>query len=70
MKSDRELTIDGRSEDDEAIVQELAVTLQGDLGIIGELEFEVVSARLKGTEEERVRRFDGKVVEKDQNPAI
>jgi len=55
FKRDRELTIDGRSEDDEAIVQELAVTLQGDLWIIGELEFEVVSARLEGAEEERVR---------------
>lgn len=65
----RELTLGGRTEEDEAVVQVLAVPLEADLGVVGELEVEVVAAGLEGAEVEGVGRLDGQVVEQDEDLA-
>ena len=65
----KELTLGGGAKQDQAIVLVLAVTVEADLGIIGELKIEVESAGLKGVEEDGVRGFEGEVVEQDEDSA-
>ena len=65
-----ELTIDGRREQNESIVQVLSVSLQAELGIVGELEVEIEAARLQGLEEQGVRRSESEIVEQDEHSAI
>lgn len=62
---DRIFTVNGGAEEDQAVVQVLAVTLQSDLGIVGEFEVEGVAARLEGAEVEGVGGLEGEVVEQD-----
>ena len=46
------------------------MSLQGDLGVISELEIKVKTTGLEGVEEQRMGRFDGKIVEYDEDFAI
>ena len=64
------LTFNGGAEEDQGIVEILAVALQGDLGIIGEFEVEVEATWFEGIEVQGVRRLDGEMVEEDQDSAI
>lgn len=60
-------TLGRGAEEDEAVVEVLAVALEADLGVVGELEVEVVAAGLEGPEVEGVRRLGGQVVEQDED---
>lgn len=63
-------TIDGRRKEDQGVVAVEAVSLQGDLGIIGELEIELEASRLEGLEEQGMGGFDGEVVKQNENAAV
>lgn len=66
------LTFCGGGEQDEALVKVLAVALEGELGVVGELEVEIEAPGLERGEEEGVGGPDGEIVDEDEHalPAV
>lgn len=62
-RNEQGLTFNCWGKQDQCIVEIASISLQGDLGVIGELEIEVETSRLEGLEEQRMGRFDGEVIE-------
>ena len=44
--------------------------MEGELGIIGEFEFEIEASRSEGIEEDRVGRSEGEIVDEDKDAAV
>lgn len=62
--------MDGRGEEEKAVVEVLAVPAKRERGVIGELEIEIVTTGLKGGEVEGVGGPDREIVHQDEETAI
>lgn len=64
------LTVRNGGEENKTVVQVLAVTLEGEVGVVGKLEIEVEAAGAEGLEEDGVGGLDGEVIQQDQEATI
>jgi len=48
----------------------MSISLKNDFAVVGQLEVEIVTARLKIVEEDCMRRFDRSIVQNDEDPSI